>query len=128
MKDWKDIEKMNPEQLGKAAAGVPVPEGWENRLTELVDGLDKAGQVLGERKSRRPLLLAAVSAAAAAVLAAGLLWTDRTPRFRDTYDDPALAYAEVERAFELFASKMQYGTEKVYESIEMIEKPLKMLK
>lgn len=117
MKDWKDIEKMDPGQLGKAAAGTPVPEGWENRLTDLVGRLDEGERILGKARTRRPMAWIAVSAAAAAVLAAAVLFRpDRTPDLRDTYDDPALAYAEVEKALGLIAATMQYGSEKVSES------------
>lgn len=115
MKDWKDIEKMDPGQLGKAAAGTPVPEGWENRLTDLVGRLDEGERILGKARTRRPMAWIAVSAAAA-VLAAVLFRPDRTPDLRDTYDDPALAYAEVEKALGLIAATMQYGSEKVSES------------
>ena len=117
MKDWKDIEKMDPGQLGKAAAGTPVPEGWENRLTDLVSRLDEGERILGKVRPRRPMAWIAVSAAAAAVLAAAVLFRpDRMPDLRDTYDDPALAYAEVEKALGLIAATMQYGSEKVSES------------
>lgn len=116
MKDWKDIEKMDPGQLGKAAAGTPVPEGWENRLTDLVGRLDEGERILGKARTRRPMAWIAVSAAAAVLAAAVLFRPDRTSDLRDTYDDPALAYAEVEKALGLIAATMQYGSEKVSES------------
>ena len=133
MKDWKEFEKMSSAELERAAADLPVPDGLERRLTALVDGLDKGEKVLGigsggrdEKLSgkgsgrMRPNIRLALggAAAAVAVVAAGL--SMRTPALKDTYEDPALAYAEVERALELFASKMQYGSDKLSESCDRI--------
>ena len=67
-----------------------------------------------------------IGTAAAAALAVGLILPGPN-RLRDTYDDPALAYAEVEKALGRIAEKMQYGAEVVSDSREQMEKPLKML-
>ena len=120
MKDWKDIEKMSPEQLLKASEGIPVPAGLEDRTAALVDEL-------GYRPVWQKTALRAVAAAAMIALVAGIAWKGSvTPK--DTFDDPMLAYAEVEKALGRIAEKMQYGTEVVAESRDQMEKPLKMLK
>ena len=119
MKDWKELEKMSSAELERAAADLPVPDGLEHRLTALVDGLDKGEKVLGTGRMRPDIRWVLGGAAAAAVaVAAGL--SMRTPPLKDTYEDPALAYAEVERALELFAAKLQYGTDKLSESCDRI--------
>lgn len=114
MKDWKEIDAMSPAELEKAAADIPVPDGLETRLAALVEDLDKGERVLEVRDDGRAhpvggwIAVAATVAAAVAVVGLSL----RTPALKDTYDDPVLAYAEVERALGLVAAKMQYGTEK----------------
>lgn len=114
MKDWKEIDAMSPAELEKAAAGIPVPDGLETRLAALVEDLDKGERVLEVRDDGRAhpvggwIAVAATVAAAVAVVGLSL----RTPALKDTYEDPVLAYAEVERALGLVAAKMQYGTEK----------------
>ena len=126
MKDWKEIEKMSPEQLEQLAAGVEVPGDLERRVGETLQVLSRTEEVLTGRRSR-PLWFSVIGTAAAAALVAGLLLPD-TDRLQDTYDDPALAYAEVEKALGRIAEKMQYGAEVVSDSREQMEKPLKMLK
>ena len=126
MKDWKEIEKMSPEQLEQWAAGVEVPGDLERRVGETLQVLSRTEEVLAGRRSRT-LWFSVIGTAAAAALVAGLLLPD-TDRLQDTYDDPALAYAEVEKALGRIAEKMQYGAEVVSDSREQMEKPLKMLK
>lgn len=131
MKDWKELERMSPDELERASAGIPVPDGLEARLTEWVDSLDKGGRVLGDElrpspgRSRRWIWPAATGAAAAvaALTVAGL--SLRAPSLEDTYDDPALAYAEVERALGLIAAKMQYGSEKFSASQDVMEQRIR---
>ncbi|MBR1406885.1 MAG: hypothetical protein IJ578_08165 [Bacteroidales bacterium] len=125
MKNWKEIENMSPEQLEQQAAGVEIPADLERRVGETLQVLSRTEEVLTGRSSRT-LWLSAVGTAAAAALIAGLLLPDRN-RLQDTYDDPALAYAEVERALGRIAEKMQYGASVVTDSREQMEKPLKML-
>lgn len=127
MKDWKEIENMSPERLEQLAAGVEVPGDLERRVGETLQVLSRAEEVLTGRRSRT-LWLSVIGTAAAAVLIAGVLLLPETDRLQDTYDDPALAYAEVEKALGRIAEKMQYGAEVVSESREQMEKPLKMLK
>lgn len=130
MKDWKTIADMRPDQLEEAAADIRVPEGLEDRLAALVEDLDHADQVLAAGKTAgrsRKIWISLLGTAAAVTLVAGLFRMQAGPRLKDTYDDPALAYAEVEKALGRIASKMQYGTEVLSESREKMEKPLKML-
>lgn len=124
MKDWKELEKMSSAELERAAADLPVPDGLEYRLTALVDGLDKGEKVLGTGRMRPDIRWVLGGAAAAAVaVAAGLSMC--TPPLKDTYEDPALAYAEVERALELFAAKLQYGSEKFSASQGIMEQRIR---
>ena len=130
MKDWKEIANLRPDELEKAAAGVPVPDDLETVLTALVEELDKGERALevrlggkGTRPARRAWGWLAVAAAVIAVTVVGL--SLQTPAPKDTYDDPALAYAEVERAFGLVAAKMQYGSEKFSASQDVMEQRIR---
>ena len=125
MKDWKEIEKMSPEQLEQWAADVEIPGDLERRVGETLQVLSRTEEVLAGRRSRT-LWLSVIGTAAAAALAVGLILPGPN-RLRDTYDDPALAYAEVEKALGRIAEKMQYGAEVVPDSREQMEEPLKML-
>ena len=86
MKTIDEIEKLSLEDLERISMdeSIPVPEG----LTERVSPQRRGGQIK----------LWAVSVAASLVLIAGLALTLRPAPLKDTFDDPAVAYAEVEKA------------------------------
>ena len=60
-----------------------------------------------------------VAAAIAVLLAVGLT---RNPEPKDTFDDPYLAYAEVEKVFSKISGTVAYGADKISESEATIEK------
>lgn len=129
MKDWKEIADMSPEQLEQAAAHIEVPQGLEHRIAERVGQASRSEELLqtvSAGNSRRIWLSLAGAAAAVAVVAGVALHTGQ-PKLKDTYEDPALAYAEVEKALLRISEKMQYGTDVLSDSQDKMEKPLKML-
>jgi hypothetical protein len=63
--------------------------------------------------------IAGVAAAIAILLAAGLT---RNPEPKDTFDDPYLAYAEVEKVFSKISGTVAYGADKIYESEATLDK------
>lgn len=152
MKSMKNIEKMSLEELEKVSmdGGIEVPAGLEASVGRLVDSLDRAERILGGtgaqasdahekakenppeprfdrtwfKKARR-----ITSVAAALALAAGFglayLIDSRTPK--DTFDDPALAYAEIERVMTKVSGKMDIAAEGLQKSRAALSYPAKVL-
>ena len=106
MKTLEEIENLSLEELEQKAAenAAPVPDGLERRLRQAL-----VARELAEAAKPRPARwipyasLAAVAAAAAALV----MLPQRGPK--DTFDDPLLAYAEVEKAFQTISDKMAVG-------------------
>ena len=97
MKSIKEIENMSLEQLEAVSMDedIAVPEGFAHRLENSMEG----------RKGKVKVVRFVAAAASVAVLAGvgfGIAkWQDEP---KDTYDDPYLAYAELERAFEMIST------------------------
>ena len=92
----------------------PLPEGLEQRLSASIDRWQIQEQLLAGKHKRRtlvPLLQRTLGIAASVLLIAGvsLYIVRQDPQPQDTFDDPALAYAEAQRAFQLFASALDKG-------------------
>ena len=106
MKRLEDLEKMDWQELETAALqeDIPVPEGLEKRISEKLTARTIVAAP-APKKSTRRILWTAVAAAAvpAAVLALPSVGA-REPK--DTFDDPQLAYAQVEEAFQLIGQNM----------------------
>lgn len=106
MKRLEDLEKMDWQELETAALheDIPVPEGLEKRISEKLTARTIVAEPAPKKTGRRILWTAV---AAAAVLAAVLALPSvgaREPK--DTFDDPQLAYAQVEEAFQLIGQNM----------------------
>jgi len=105
MKTLEDIEKLSIEELEQQAAqaGAPVPDGLEERLRQTLAARELAQGARPRPARWVPYASLAVVAAAAALLAL----PHGGPK--DTFDDPYLAYAEVEKAFQTISDKMNGG-------------------
>ena len=90
MKKIEDIEKLSLEDLERISldSSVTVPEGFEDRVRASVE----------EHSSSRHRILWLAGAAASLVVIASLGLSLRPKPLKDTFDDPVVAYAEVERA------------------------------
>lgn len=125
MNRLEEIENISSNTLEEYAEdrSVRIPEGFRERLeTALISSAATCGESV--RPPRRvPVKLfagcAAVAAAAALVLT---LYPQREPE--DTFDNPVLAYAELERTFSYIASKMGEGFEITAEAEQRISKNL----
>ncbi|MBQ9660871.1 MAG: hypothetical protein IJV37_06370 [Bacteroidales bacterium] len=105
MKTPEEIEQLSIEELEAQAAaqGEKAPQGLQQRLREALAASEAA-----EAARPRPVRwIPYASLAVAAVAAALVLLPQRGPK--DTFDDPYLAYAEVERAFRTISDKMNTG-------------------
>jgi len=108
MKTLEEIEKLSIEELEQAAAAspAPVPAGLKNGIRQALAAHELANATPRTRPARWvPLAALAVAAAAAAVV----VLPQRGPK--DTFDDPRLAYAEMEKAFQLISDKMSVGAD-----------------
>ena len=142
MKKISEIEALTPEQLELVAAdaSVPVPEDLKASLEALAGAAELAGilkegapervrgeeetpeQVRGEGRPRKSTVWRwAIAAAAAAVVA--LAVTLSVPsRPKDTFSDPLLAYAEVQRAFDLISARGEQAMEIAGKAVPVMEK------
>jgi len=128
MKRIEDIEMMEPEQLEEAALeeNIPVPKGLEESILSAI----AAKEAIKENDSAKPLQWApyAAFAAAAAVAAAVVIPQHGEPQLRDTFEDPYLAYAQVEATFQKISDKMAFGVNLASKAGETAEKPIQIIK
>ena len=127
MKRLEDLEKMDWQELETAALqeDISVPEGLEKRISEKLTARAIVAEPAPKKTGRRILWTAV---AAAAVLAAVLALPSvgaREPK--DTFDDPQLAYAQVEEAFQLIGQHMAKGLACADDAQALVEKPKQIL-
>ena len=111
MKRIEDIEKLGPEEFEKilSDSSVKVPENLGRRIE---DALTAAQAVKSTRKSPSwKFAIAPAAAAVAAALIGGVNYQNSSRMPADTFEDPAAAYAELERTFGYISSKINTGRE-----------------
>lgn len=124
MKRIDDIEKMGLEELEAAAmaGNAGVPQGLEERIKE---------RILAREMSKMPVgrsVMRLGGIAAAVVLALMLLKPGMVEdQLQDTFEDPRMAYAQVEKAFAEISNKMSMGVEMVSQAKPLAEKPMEIL-
>ena len=116
MKSIDEITRLSAEDLERISLdeSIPVPEELSARVQAAV------------RKPARWALPAGIAAAVATLLAVGLTLT-RNPEPVDTFDDPYLAYAEVEKAFQTISDKMSDGMQIARKAGSAAEMPQNIL-
>ena len=117
MKTIDEITRLSAEDLERISLdeSIPVPEELSGKVREAVQAADRQAQ------RRRWALPAGIAAAVAVLVAVGLTLT-WNPEPKDTFDDPYLAYAEVEKVFSKISGAVAYGAEKVNESEQTLDK------
>ena len=117
MKSIDEISRLSAEDLERISLdeSIPVPEELSARVQAAVRAADRQAQ------RRRWVLPTGIAAAVATLLAVGLTLT-RNPEPIDTFDDPYLAYAEVEKVFAKISGTVAYGAEKVSQSEQTLDK------
>jgi len=108
MKRLEDIERMSPEELDRiaGASGAEIPADLGERLGNAVLAAAAAEDCRSARRTRFGYAAGAVTAVALASLAI-VLSLPHAPK--DTFDDPLLAYAELEKTFSYISSKVDRG-------------------
>ena len=110
MKNIDEITRLTADDLERISLdeSIPVPEELSGKVQQAVRG-----------RTLRWAVPTGVAAAIAVLLAVGLI---RTPEPRDTFDDPYLAYAEVEKVFSKISGTVAYGADKISESEATLDK------
>ena len=111
MKSIKEIEKMSLEELIEVSLdeATAIPEGFAERIGKQVEAHKIAKEL--ENDADRVNTVRWIGAAAAVTLLAGTAlgvanWQNEP---KDTFDDPYLAYAELEKAFATMSDSLQKG-------------------
>ena len=119
---------MSLEQLEAVSMdeSITVPDGFAARMKENADAAVTAGLLTGnesEDQVRRKVVRYVAAAASVVIMAGagyGIVQWQSQPK--DTFDDPYLAYAEVEKAFEKISSSINRSLEMAGETEQVIEK------
>lgn len=122
MKTLEEIERLSPEELENMAAaqGGRAPRGLQRRIEAALAADELVRQETARKLPVRRKTYAALCAVAAAA-ALLLALPQRGPR--DTFDDPQLACAEVEKVFRTIADKMSAGMDLARQAQELADKP-----
>ena len=127
MKRIEDIEKMGLEALESAALAhnESIPSGLEDRIKAVL-AAKSVHEDKPERSSFRWAPYAAIAAAASLAVVAILPKSNRN-NLKDTYDDPYLAYAQVEATFQKISEKMAAGVNLAGKAGETADKTLEII-
>lgn len=107
MKTLDEITRLSAEDLERIGSDerIPVPEDLEVRLP-----------------GRHPEHAWRIAAAVALLIGVGVSGYLGLQQPKDTFEDPYLAYAAVEKAMNRIAGTVQYGAEKIAETESAIDK------
>ena len=126
MKSIKEIENMSLEELIAVSSdeATAVPEGFAERIKGQVEA-QKIAKYL-EYGADRTRTVRWIGAAAAVTLLAGTAlgianWQNQP---KDTFDDPYLAYAELEKAFATMSEGIQKGLAMADKSEDIIDRTI----
>lgn len=128
----KEPFELTTEQL-EAIAGdksIMIPEGLEKDLSAAMNILDwmekddntERSQLAGMARSLRFRRIISTAAASAVLIGASFGIYDFTSRPEDTFDDPYLAYQQLEETFALISSKVEKSAEMAGEAGSIIER------
>ena len=125
MKRIQDIEKLQEEDLEMAALGedITIPAGLEERIKAAIAAKET---VKPEARPVRWIPYAAL-AVAAGLAAVVLIHHDGSGKLQDTFEDPYLAYAQVEATFQKISDKMAIGVDIAAKAEQTAEKPMEII-
>lgn len=104
---------------------IDVPSDLEASLEKMLDGMAAAEKIMAEEKKRTKfrILLSGLSAAAAVAIISLMgygLWLGSAPA--DTFDNPQLAYLEVEKALNTISGHLQNSCSEMEKTEKMIDR------
>ena len=122
MKSIKEIEDMSLEELERASLDdrTAVPEGFAERIRASVDAQSIIDEITEAPHRMVRIVGAAASVAVVAGIGLGIAKWQNEPK--DTFDDPYMAYAELEKAFAIMSGGVQKGLAMAEESEEALDK------
>lgn len=125
MKRIEDIEILQDDELEAAALGedIKVPAGLEGRIKSAI----AAKESLKPKAVPARWIPYAAFAVAAGLGAVVVVQHNGSGRLRDTFDDPLLAYAQVEATFQKISDKMALGVDLAAKAGETAEKPVEII-
>ena len=108
MKSLKEIEDISLEQLEAVSQDetIAVPEGFRQRLEAELDAQDKLETMKEEPRKIRLAPVIGVAASVLLLIGIGLGIARWQSEPKDTFTDPYLAYAELEKAFSTMSEGM----------------------
>lgn len=122
MKSIKEIENMSLEELERASLDerTAVPEGFAERIRASVDAQSIIDEITEDPHRMVRIVGAAASVAVVAGIGLGIArWQDEP---KDTFDDPYMAYAELEKAFATMSGGVQKALAMAEESEAALDK------
>ena len=140
MKRLEDIEKLSMLDLERIASdeSVKVPDSLNHdiavtaRALEISSKEDDTSQEnnVFHKRYRKILRLISYPAAAVAIVTIGmrLSFQDSIPTPKDTFDDPRMAYIQMEQVLGFISEKMTTGMEIADAAEPVIDKTIKALK
>ena len=125
MKRIQDIEKLQEEDLETAALGedITIPAGLEDRIKAAI----AAKETVKPRAVPVRWIPYAAFAVAAGLAAMVLIQYNGSGKLQDTFDDPYLAYAQVEATFQKISDKMAIGVGIAAKAEQTAEKPMEII-
>ncbi len=124
MKDINEIERLSPEDLERIASdtSVRVPSDLKASLEALAGAAELAESGRPEPTTARRPLFWAIPAVAAALVAAVIVFRSVPQQPEDTFSDPYLAYAEVQKAIGQVYQKRDAAAEIAGNAVPVMEK------
>lgn len=125
MKRIQDIEKLQEEELEMAALGedITIPAGLEERIKAAI----AAKETVKPKAVPVRWIPYAALAVAAGLAAVVLIHHDGSGKLQDTFEDPYLAYAQVEATFQIISDKMAIGVDMAAKAEQAAEKPMEII-
>lgn len=125
MKMIQDIEKLQEDELEMAALGedITIPAGLEERIKAAI----AAKETVKPKAVPVRWIPYAALAVAAGLAAVVLIHHDGSGKLQDTFEDPYLAYAQVEATFQKISDKMAIGVDMVAKAEHAAEKPMEII-
>ena len=118
MKSLKDIEQITTEELEAISLDekIAVPHDLDHKIQS---------RILGKKKKTYSMISAA---AAITVIVTGLGMSLLNNEPKDTFDNPYMAYAELEKAFATMSEGIKKGMDMVEASESVIRKSTEIFK
>ena len=122
MKSIKEIKNMSLEELERASLDerTAVPEGFAERIQASVDAQSIIDEITEDPHRMVRIVGAAASVAVLAGVGLGIARWQNEPK--DTFDDPYMAYAELEKAFATMSGGVQKALAMAEESEAALDK------